>query len=431
MYFLYGATVDVTNCKITGNGAGFAQDGINIFNSDITLSNCLIEDSAMQGVECSDSSTVNIYNSSIQGNGGEGIKNHDCNIIVHNCFIKNNNGEGIYNYTPNYTSYSVTITNNTISGNNDNGIYSYTKYSNEIEIKNNLIYSNGAGGSGDGIYIPYAYPVDAIITNNTIAKNNDYGIHSNYATDVSVSNCIIWGNGNGSLHKDNDDFDNITYSCIQGGFSGTGNINYDPCFVNDANDNYHIGSGSPCIDRGDPNGDYDRQTDIDGEPRVTALRIDMGADELYRPKADFDKNDIVNFIDYAIWVVAWQTDDPNMSLDDDNDVDIDDLAVFCDDWLWLAPWSDMFYMASFGEPGGFMSSRAAVAAEQIYPAEQWPQQITCEAVASEDIVFTDEQIQKLIDWTEQLWESDPDFREAIDQDDYNRILDDLKQQLKN
>ncbi|MGB7581236.1 MAG: hypothetical protein WBL85_02145, partial [Sedimentisphaerales bacterium] len=120
--------------------------------------------------------------------------------------------------------------------------------------------------------------------------------------------------------------------------------NGDPCFVNaDAND-FHLRPASLCIDAGDPCFMDFNDTDIDGECRVmfgkSAIRVDIGADELDWPKADFDRNKIVNFVDYAIWAPAWKTTDPNKSLDLDNDVDMDDLAQFCDDWLWQAPWQE-------------------------------------------------------------------------------------------
>jgi hypothetical protein len=44
--------------------------------------------------------------------------------------------------------------------------------------------------------------------------------------------------------------------------------------------------GSPCVDSGDPNGDYAGQTDIDGETRVSGGRVDMGADEYIDVDAD-------------------------------------------------------------------------------------------------------------------------------------------------
>jgi hypothetical protein len=89
----------------------------------------------------------------------------------------------------------------------------------------------------------------------------------------------------------------VRYSDVQGGWSGDGNIDADPCYWADIDDpniivepndpysirvegDYHLLEGSPCIDAGDPN--YvagPNETDLDGNPRVFGDRIDMGAYE--------------------------------------------------------------------------------------------------------------------------------------------------------
>ena len=51
-----------------------------------------------------------------------------------------------------------------------------------------------------------------------------------------IKNSIVWGNGSGIDH---DSDPTVTYSDIQGGYTGTGNINSDPFFVNaSSDDNY-------------------------------------------------------------------------------------------------------------------------------------------------------------------------------------------------
>ena len=49
--------------------------------------------------------------------------------------------------------------------------------------------------------------------------------------------------------------------------------------------------------------------------------------------ADYNTDNFVNFIDFAIFANTWQTQNPFISLDADTDVDIYDLKIFCESWL--------------------------------------------------------------------------------------------------
>ncbi|MHC4157834.1 MAG: LamG-like jellyroll fold domain-containing protein [Planctomycetota bacterium] len=62
--------------------------------------------------------------------------------------------------------------------------------------------------------------------------------------------------------------------------SGRHIYNWGPGAIN-VNEDYHLSvlPNSPCINAGDPNGDYSGQVDIDGDPRVIGQGVDMGADE--------------------------------------------------------------------------------------------------------------------------------------------------------
>jgi hypothetical protein len=56
----------------------------------------------------------------------------------------------------------------------------------------------------------------------------------------------------------------VTYSCIQGGWPGTGNLNVDPALMADGT----LRRGSPCIDAGNNNAlPSDMLTCINGTPR--------------------------------------------------------------------------------------------------------------------------------------------------------------------
>jgi hypothetical protein len=64
------------------------------------------------------------------------------------------------------------------------------------------------------------------------------------------------------------------------GSAGSGNINADPVFVSTTESDYHLTSGSPCIDVADPAATLD--VDFDGDTRPQGSGRDIGADE-YKP----------------------------------------------------------------------------------------------------------------------------------------------------
>ncbi len=105
---------------------------------------------------------------------------------------------------------------------------------------------------------------------------------------TSVVNSVLWGNTafyGSQLYRSTEASVVVSYSNIQGGCSGTGNIDADPQFASPWG-NYRLRPGSPCIDAGTntvglPIG----TTDFDGTPRFvdgngdgTAI-TDMGAYE--------------------------------------------------------------------------------------------------------------------------------------------------------
>jgi hypothetical protein len=105
---------------------------------------------------------------------------------------------------------------------------------------------------------------------------------------VTIVNCIIW-NGNNCLWNNDGSTITITYSDVQNGWTGAGNIDSDPCFVDPNKGNYHLLADSPCINAGDPNFVAEpNETDIDGELRVMLGRVDMGADEFNPFTATFE-----------------------------------------------------------------------------------------------------------------------------------------------
>ena len=168
------------------------------------------------------------------------------------------------------------IQNNQISGNSSKsggGIFCF--FSSSPTIQNNEISGNFASFEGGGIRCD----VDSspTITNNTITGNSaerDGGGIYCYDSSPTVLNTILWNDSPDEIYLSSSSI-TITYSDIQGGWGGEGNIDADPLFVDPENGDYHLQADSPCIDAGTPDGAP--PDDLEGNPRDEAP--DMGAYE--------------------------------------------------------------------------------------------------------------------------------------------------------
>jgi len=270
-----GAANCVIDCE--GDGRGF------YFHSGET------EESLVKGFTIKDGGNV-------WTGGGISCENNSSPIIDSNIItgcIAGGGGGGI-----NCTNSSPKIVNNTIIGNSTDsggGIWCYESYP---QVINNIISGNSTTNSGGGIG---TYNCSPTIVNNTItgnsATNGGGGITVNDFTPM-VKNTILWGNTGGQIRIISGSI-NITYSCIQGGWSGTGNIDVDPMFADAGNGNYHLKLGSPCIDTADPTSDYSN------EPEPNGGRINMGA---YgnTPEATISQS-----YSGPIWYVSTEGDDDN------------------------------------------------------------------------------------------------------------------------
>ncbi len=94
----------------------------------------------------------------------------------------------------------------------------------------------------------------------------------------TVKNGIVYGNtGDGDKANYQDcTFTNCCTLPLPGG--GTGNITNDPQFVDSGAGNYRLSTNSPCIDAGD-NAFVSDVADLDGNPRVVGIDVDLGAYE--------------------------------------------------------------------------------------------------------------------------------------------------------
>lgn len=88
--------------------------------------------------------------------------------------------------------------------------------------------------------------------NNTAVLGGD-AIYSGTGS-FPINNCIFWNNGDNpiifAVGFGGLTVDTVTYSNVQGGFEGMGNIDADPLFKDPANGDYRLRQLSPCLDAG-------------------------------------------------------------------------------------------------------------------------------------------------------------------------------------
>jgi predicted outer membrane repeat protein len=151
----------------------------------------------------------------------------------------------------------------------------------------NCVFSgNQADTSGGGLNALRSCNVKAVnctfegndaVYGAAIACDSPYG--PGYKSTFDIANSILW-DGGGEVWANDGSVFTITYSDVQGGHPGTGNITGDPQFANTngpdgtpgtGDEELHLTSGSPCINAGSNTAPGLPGTDIDGNARVDIL----------------------------------------------------------------------------------------------------------------------------------------------------------------
>ena len=167
------------------------------------------------------------------------------------------------------------------------------------QIINNIITDNSGGTWGGGLFLGGLVFNNATLINNTISNNSAtlggavyVGHNASYPGNPIILNSIMWNNSS-SIYVTPNSSVTVQYSDIQGGWTGTGNIDSDPLFIDTT---FCLSDLSPCIGTGkdsiDINGTwyYSPPYDFDGDPRPNPSECipDIGAQE--SPKCDTTTN---------------------------------------------------------------------------------------------------------------------------------------------
>ncbi len=345
-----GPETVLSGFTITGGSDPLAGGGMRNVGSSPTVMHCLFLDNSVGsegGGMYNESSNPLVIACTFSGNtslSGGGMYNRESSPQVVDCiFIQNRAlrifdlfgaGGGMFNMCSDPTLINVAFIGNEAEG--------------------------GGFGGGGGMYSRDSSPA---VINCTFVQNagepfgDTGGIFNRDASNPALTNCIVWGNTPLEITDLFGASTTVTYSDVQGGWPGAGNLDGDPLFVDPSgpdglagtllDNDYRLSGRSPCIDAGDNTAvPGDITTDLDGNPRFvddpstadTGVGdppvVDMGAYERSAGcPSDFDRSGAVDVTDLVILIGAWGGDgSTGGDVDDDGDVDVADLIALLAAW---------------------------------------------------------------------------------------------------
>ncbi len=248
-------TVNIHDCRFSDNQADVKGAAIYYNNANGEIYNCNITNNTCYGdgggicMDSAPNSSIHDneikYNSADNGGGVAYINSAailEENYIHHNTALSSNGG-GLWLHSSSPTIQKNVINYNTSSGSSGTGIYCH-QYSSPAILYNEICWNTYTA-----IYCGYNCSLQ--LDNNTIFGNGGYAIRTYWNSNPFGRNNIIVGNTNGFYISSGCSV-YMTYSDIQGGWSGVGNINAQPFFVNPYAADFNLLPYSPCIDAGSP-----------------------------------------------------------------------------------------------------------------------------------------------------------------------------------
>ena len=240
--YLNNSNAQIIETRLENNGTSGYGGGLSMLGGEPELTNVtIISNRALSGrgggIYCYSSSptltNVTITNNSAQSDGG-GLCCEGSNLNLDYGIISNNStsqdGGGIFSSSLQSNSSNLTLTH--------------------VMISDNTAWDGGGISFNDSGNLNLAY---VTISNNS--ANDGSGIHCTDDANTSLINSIIWENNPNWLAISGSSQISITYSDIQGGYEGEGNIDTDPLFCEPDSGDYTLSENSPCIGTGEDGAD--------------------------------------------------------------------------------------------------------------------------------------------------------------------------------
>ncbi len=207
------------------------------------------------GIRCEGSSTLTLREATISGNAATGIEASNCTVQIERSTISGNLGGGVDIKNSAFTIQNNFIVSNGTAGANGSS-FGGVSINNNGAVDTSIFDFNTVA---DSLASPNA-PAAAVLCLGTPFVGSNNIVYLSTGGLASTAGTCTW-----------------TYSDIQGGAPGTGNLDLDPGFIDPAG-NFHLGTASPLIDAADPAATL--PLDFDGDSRPQGTASDIGADEV-------------------------------------------------------------------------------------------------------------------------------------------------------
>jgi len=269
---------EISNNTATYGGGIYCQhSSVAVIENNTILNNTARKDGG--GIWAMDYCNNQINDNIISGNtsqfgdGGGIFNDHTWPHIRRNLIIGNTaayNGGGFYNENSSQLHSNIFTGNKATHG---GAIWCHL----QTTVQSCILTGNRANFSGGGIYTHHSENIinSTIVANSAGSAAGGIDAHGG----PKIISTIIRDN-TASHYTQIRGSPTVTYSNIQGGWTGTGNINTDPLFVDSTNNDFHLTLDSPCKDTGD-NSAATELYDFEGDPRIHDGIVDMGADEYH------------------------------------------------------------------------------------------------------------------------------------------------------
>ena len=270
----------ISNCVFYQNEASFGG-AIYAANGSPLILNCIFLDNLIPTAGKTDNLTEKFTLIGL----GAGVYLSNCTgASLTNCFFSNNqnlSGAGGALVTIGTT---VTVSRSRFFGNkaasSGGAVIASTT---NATFTNCAFYSNESTGSSGGAITNVSGKTQVI--NCSFAKNrstastpNGGAVYSAPEAVTELVNVVAWHNTPNSLFDEAGATVTVSYSDIEEGRVGTGNIAADPKFAGEVSGNLRLSYSSPCVDQG--TAAQAPSTDLTGLPRPAGAGVDMGAFEL-------------------------------------------------------------------------------------------------------------------------------------------------------